>query len=382
MKKTNILFLVPAICRSGGGVSEVVRLVSNELHSTGLYNVEVVAFDSPYYSEDLKGWYASKIRTFSILGPKRFGFSPGMLLYLFKSKPDIIHVHGLWMFHCLAMYIVSFFSNVKYFVTPHGMLEPWIIERRSMLKKVIGFSYQNNFLKRSSGVQALTANEVNSINSIVKGVHTYVVPNFSIGSSPVDDKESAPADCNKNKISYLYFGRIHSKKGCLNLLRAWNKLSSIDANFAQRANLVFAGWIDGDNDFLSLLEDVQKKNSNVSYVGPVYGQNKTSLFLNSDFLILPSFSEGLPMVVIEAWSHHLPVLMTRECNLADSFLEGAAIEISTSPDLLVKGLTQTFELTSTELIQFRLKSYRYFIENFSKSIVLEKLQAMYGVDHG
>jgi hypothetical protein len=42
---------------------------------------------------------------------------------------------------------------------------------------------------------------------------------------------------------------------------------------------------------------------------------------------LPSFSEGLPMSVLEAWSYGLPVVMTPECNLPEGFACGAALEI-------------------------------------------------------
>ena len=35
--------------------------------------------------------------------------------------------------------------------------------------------------------------------------------------------------------------------------------------------------------------------------------------------ILPSFSEGLPMAVLEAWAYGLPVLMTDHCNLPEGF---------------------------------------------------------------
>ncbi len=54
--------------------------------------------------------------------------------------------------------------------------------------------------------------------------------------------------------------------------------------------------------------------------------------------MLPSFSEGLPIAVLEAWSSGLPVLMSRECNLPEGFAAGAAVQIETAPEAMAKSL--------------------------------------------
>ena len=44
------------------------------------------------------------------------------------------------------------------------------------------------------------------------------------------------------------------------------------------------------------------------------------------------------MVVLEAWSHGLPVVMTRACNLPEGFAAEAALEIGTESDEIRAGL--------------------------------------------
>jgi poly(glycerol-phosphate) alpha-glucosyltransferase len=76
----------------------------------------------------------------------------------------------------------------------------------------------------------------------------------------------------------------------------------------------------------------------VSFVGPVTGAAKEELFRRASAFILPSFSEGLPMAVLEAWSFGLPVLMTDECHLTSGFDAGAARRIEPRVASIVDGL--------------------------------------------
>ena len=69
--------------------------------------------------------------------------------------------------------------------------------------------------------------------------------------------------------------------------------------------------------------------TSVVFTGPAFGQAKDALLRRADAFILPSFSEGLPMSVLEAWAYGLPVLMTEQCNIPEDFAAGAALRIGT-----------------------------------------------------
>ena len=61
--------------------------------------------------------------------------------------------------------------------------------------------------------------------------------------------------------------------------------------------------------------------------GPQFDTAKRASYRNSEAFVLPSFSEGLPMAVLEAWSHGKPVLMSSGCNLPQGFSANAALRI-------------------------------------------------------
>jgi poly(glycerol-phosphate) alpha-glucosyltransferase len=77
--------------------------------------------------------------------------------------------------------------------------------------------------------------------------------------------------------------------------------------------------------------------SDVVFVGSVYGLRKDRLLRSVQAFVLPSFSEGLPMSVLQAWAYGLPTLITHECNLPEGITAGAAVPIG---DLSWKGLSR------------------------------------------
>ena len=84
-------------------------------------------------------------------------------------------------------------------------------------------------------------------------------------------------------------------------------------------------------------------------MGPAFGATKDALLRRADAFILPSFSEGLPVAVVEAWAYQLPALMTDHCNLPEGFAADAAIRIGTDVDSIADGLMQLIRSPTSDL---------------------------------
>ena len=93
----------------------------------------------------------------------------------------------------------------------------------------------------------------------------------------------------------------------------------------------------------------QRATHAVSFIGPAFGETKDALLRQADAFILPSFSEGLPMAVLEAWAYGLPVMMTDHCNLPEGFEHNAAIRIGTDPEDITRGLAELFQASVSDL---------------------------------
>jgi glycosyltransferase involved in cell wall biosynthesis len=86
----------------------------------------------------------------------------------------------------------------------------------------------------------------------------------------------------------------------------------------------------------------------VVFLGPRFGAEKAACYRECDGFILPSFSEGLPMVVLEAWANAKPVIMTPECNLPEGFARHAAVRIDPTPGSIAEGLREFLGLRDSE----------------------------------
>jgi glycosyltransferase involved in cell wall biosynthesis len=93
----------------------------------------------------------------------------------------------------------------------------------------------------------------------------------------------------------------------------------------------------------------RRSSPTVIFTGPAFGDTKDALLRRADAFILPSFSEGLPMSVLEAWSYRLPVLMTVHCNIPEGFAADAAIRIGTDPESIAEGMRLLFQSPTSDL---------------------------------
>lgn len=359
-------------------MSEVVRLVNSALRQHSEVTTEIWAFADAESEASLSLYEGTQIRLFRPVISQRFGFSPEMIAALIRRRPGFVYVHGVWMFHCLAVYLWSRLTGGKYAVVPHGMLEGWILARSRKLKSVISRTYQNAFLKRAAFVQALTTKEISDVHAAVPGCRDILIPNF------VDIPGSEPElptwydDSLRGKKIYLYFGRIHQKKGCLELLQAWRRACDTSAAFREECALVFAGWVDQLDGFEASVAELSSSYGNVRYVGPQYGNDRLATLSAATFVILPSHSEGLPMVILEGWAAGRPALMTAACNLPDGFTKGAAIEITNNEDELAHALDASSRLAAEEVAVMGAAARGLVSSSYSRRTVATALVNAFG----
>ncbi|MEW6602154.1 MAG: glycosyltransferase, partial [Nitrospirota bacterium] len=142
--------------------------------------------------------------------------------------------------------------------------------------------------------------------------------------------------------------------------------------------LIIAGWQqEGYDKKLTGLVDTLNLKNKVFIVGPQYGESKLALYQSSDAFILPSFSEGLPTVILESWSFSLPVLMTPQCNLPEGFNTKAAIRILPTEEGISTGLEQLFTLSDHELHTMGAKGRSLVQEKFNWRRIGRNMRSTY-----
>ncbi len=104
------------------------------------------------------------------------------------------------------------------------------------------------------------------------------------------------------KIELIYVGKLAYSKGVMALIEA---VSALDA---QQYRLTLVGKGSGA-EAESILEAISHTNADIRYLGYLTQIELAEVFKDSDIFMLPSFYEGLPLVVIEALASGLKVVV-------------------------------------------------------------------------
>lgn len=330
---SKVVMLTPSVSRAAGGLFNSVRRTAIELHRLGI-GVDVVAPRDAHTTSDIQAWLPLQPVTFKSLGPAKFGFHPDLRLLVTGGSPDVIHQHGLWTY---ASFISSSTRGTPVVISPRGMLDHWALSRAKWKKEAALRLFEGANLHRAACFHVLNEDEAATIRGLGLTAPVAIIGNGADlpGEQEISDAprpQYLPLDGRK---SLVFLGRIHPKKGLQELIEAWRMLQVDSPALFATWRLVIAGWDDG-----GYLKDLRKSvnehglGNDVLFPGPVFYEHKHALLSNADAFILPSYSEGLPVAVLEAWAYKLPVLMTRECNLPFAFGQGAAIEITNVPSQL------------------------------------------------
>lgn len=235
-----------------------------------------------------------------------------LLWYHWKYRFDILHCHGVYP----PGYVGASFhkiTGVPFVITPHG---GDIKENDNGI--IINSKITARIKKTFSSAQAVTAISSDIKKRVLKFGATpdkiHLIPN-----GVFVDKFRPPENYQKQTDNpyILYLGSLIKRKGVDILIKAFSKVCTTYPNL----NLIIAG--DGkEKDSLITLVDKLNLNQNIKFLGIVRGDNKIHLLRNAFFLVLSSKSEGLPIVILEAFASGIPVIASRVCGIPDIVKDG------------------------------------------------------------
>lgn len=390
----NFTHLTQAVSTSGGGISEVLRALSSAQKDAGDFP-KVLSIEDD--GEAIEPWPQGSPE---FLAACHF---PGMILMpdlderLDQINPQVLHTHGIWTYLSIGVPRWSRKNHKPYIVSPHGMLDAWALDNSKIKKKLAAALYERRHLRGAACLHALCQSEAKSIREFGLKNPIATIPN---GIEIPEGRDLSSRYLVKKKIM-LFLGRLHPKKGLENALRAWAASRSEASPDSKPSNwqFVIAGWDQGDHEvrlkqlceelelsfadvpakqFLSLeASSGQLSGFSVVFVGPVFGELKVQLLERANVFILPSFSEGLPMSILEAWAYELPVVMTDYCNLPEGFNADAAIHIDTEVEGMSAGMIKMIECSDAELKGMGVNGLNLVKEKFTWATIAAQMGELY-----
>ena len=305
------------LSRRNGGVFEAVVAHAGMLRDAGFEPV-VIGLDDEYAAADRARLGDVEVIACPVSGPRQLGYALSMASRLRDTGLDLVHLHGIWTYPSAVAVGWAGSTGRPLVVSPHGMLDRWIVSRGIAKKAVAKMAFERRCWRRATLFHALTEAEAKSI-TVATGRTAIAVVSNAVVPAPRGAPVRAP--------SALYLGRIHPKKNVEVMIDAW--AAAADVLRPIGAELVIAGW--GDDDHVTSLQAriAAHPGDDVRFVGSLFGDAKHDQLAGARFLVLASQSEGLPMAVLEAWACGTPTLMSVHCNLPAGFRAGAAIDCGT-----------------------------------------------------
>ncbi len=187
----------------------------------------------------------------------------------------ILHIHG---------------ASFDAFFTHSGRVARWLISRSlSFADAVVGLSKTWHTALQQMAPHA----RVTVVENAVEMPH-------SAASATLEDEDK--------RCHFVVLARMDDWKGIDDALSAAVLLNDRDILF--RMTLAGPAGTAGNADSLPKKIESLGLNDCVRYVGPVLGEAKTALFDSCDVFLQPSHHEGMPISILEACAHGLPIVAT------------------------------------------------------------------------
>ncbi len=389
-----------------GGPGQGIRHSITEMAKSGIIN-HVVCLDNP-----VEQYLTDKIDNFTIyaLGPSSTGwqYSKALRPWLNKNLQnyDVVIVHGLWLYHGYAAYKAvkkrnalitkthSKEKQIKFFVMPHGMLDPYFQKAGSRrLKAIRNFFYW--YLVECKVIHFADAMLFTSKSELelARETFAYYKPKneVNIGYGIPYPKPENPncADTFRDKTHglgtrpyWVFLSRIHEKKGIDLLLDGYkylleNQLSTLGEQHIELPCIVIAGpgWDEPYGKMVAEKINAEPLFKNrVFTVGMITGDLKWGALIGAEAFVLPSHQENFGIAVAEALACHTPVLITNKVNIWREVEAAGAAIVADDTFEGVKGLlTQWLSISRDEKYKMRENAFKCFSTTYNISKPTENL---------
>ena len=359
-----------------GGMSAAVPALSSAVYSTGQHAVSLAGFCaagenySPFSTQEVPVHHLPAGHS-NWLKDKSTRTSFTRLI----EAASGVHIHGLWEHSTLVAARAARKADKPYILSAHGMLQAWALNNKRLKKAVYGAFIERSNLRHAACLHALTQAEVKDYRDYGLTNPVAVIPNGVEIPKNIDPQIFlATFPELRNKRLVLFLSRLHTKKGVDILCQAW-------ASAAKRwpdAQLVLAGP-DFENTRASIEAAIASSGmqERVTITGMLDSGLKWSALSAADCFVLPSYSEGLSVSVLEAMGMRLPVIITRQCNLPEVASKGCGWVIEPTAGALESALNDCLCASSSALAEMSSRGQRLVDRDYSWRVVGEQMSEIY-----
>lgn len=257
--------------------------------------------------------------------PARFANSNEAAQWLANnySQFDLVLIHGIWT--AISMRSALFLRRKRrpYVMIPHGSLDPFDLQKKSLAKRLLGPLIIRKVLAGSSSVLCSTQRSADHLVDYGAKCQRKVLPwpvlpvNIQISRQEARKQLMIRDD----EFVILSLGRINYKKGFAVLLPAVKRLVQVNP----KTRLLIAGPDSGGyKKVVKRMINQLGLQDNITFFPLVTGDEKVRLLRAADCFALPSLNENFGRVLVEAMQQGLPCVISNNVYICNELEKGGA----------------------------------------------------------
>jgi glycosyltransferase involved in cell wall biosynthesis len=230
---------------------------------------------------------------------------------LIALKPDMVIFHSIYLdirsYRRIARALKR--EGIPYMVEPHGNLDARAMGKSTLKKRIANFFLVDPWIEDAQAVIYLCKEEERYSRRQTDPVE--MVTNTFPTVVPILDQ--APE--RHKPVRLMMLGRMDPFHKGLDLF--FDTLKRLPEGADQELEVVLYGI--GSKERLAWLNEEidQIKNISVTFMGPVFGEEKAQAYREADIFCMFSRYEGLPLTLYEAAASGLPLIVTEGSNRTD-----------------------------------------------------------------
>jgi glycosyltransferase involved in cell wall biosynthesis len=174
------------------------------------------------------------------------------------------------------------------------------------------------------------------------------------------------------KKEILFAGVLNYRKGYADLIKSFAKIAKDFPDW----KIVFAG--SGEIEEAKELAKVLGIDSQCLFLGWISGEVKDRVFSEASIFCLPSYAEGFPVAVLDAWAYSIPVIATPVGGLADIVIDDKNVLLFNPGDIDTLSIQMRRLMTDNNLYSdLKQKSIRLANETFGLESINNQLRRIY-----
>jgi len=360
--------------RKGGGYAERTFQMSRFLVKKGVA-CTVLTFSLDLTKQRIAALAPAKVIALTLIS-QRFNVPLNGWIKTFRAvrEADIVHIMGHWYFINVMSYLAIRYYKKPYVVCPAGALP--LFGRSRFIKKVFNTVIGNAIIKNADGWIAVVEDERAHFESY--GISPSLVSVIANGvceeDFPEGDETSFRRKYNlSNAPIILFMGRLNLIKGPDILLNAFIQSQPELQDF----QLVFAGPNEGLLEKLKATTEKHSLSNKVHFIGYLDAEDKATAYRAAELLVIPSRSEAMSIVALEAGISSTPVLLTDQCGLHEIKEVNPILECSVSAKSIASSMKNI--LLAPNLLESAKEDWRHLVsERYSWDSVINRYIDLYG----